>query len=113
MGLERFLQGEERVGGRQLRVTFEPPLRRVDPAAVLTLAGHDRRDQLRPPVVLDAVGVPGSALPRLVDSSGVAAETSADVMGAAVPIAGMCGDQQASLFGLGCREAVRPPPSGA
>jgi glycerol kinase len=44
-------------------------------------------------------------LPRVVDSSGVVAETDASIFGRAIPIAGIAGDQQAALFGQGCFDA--------
>jgi glycerol kinase len=50
--------------------------------------------------VCDAVGVPVGMLPRLVESSGPIGEASA-LPGAPV-IAGLVGDQQASLVGQGC-----------
>lgn len=43
--------------------------------------------------------------PRLVDTSGICAETSASVFGAKVPIAAIVADQQSALFGGG---AARP-----
>jgi glycerol kinase len=51
--------------------------------------------------LLDLFGIPGSLLPRLCPSSGVIAMTDPDCFGAAVPIAGVAGDQQAALFGQG------------
>jgi glycerol kinase len=48
---------------------------------------------------LDALRVPKSMLPRLVESSGVVGEASA--LPGAPPIAGIAGDQQASLIGQG------------
>ena len=53
---------------------------------------------------LAALGLDASVLPTLVDSSGEIARTTVEAFGAAVPLAGMAGDQQASLFGLGCIE---------
>ena len=53
--------------------------------------------------VLKALRVPESALPRLVDTSGVLGPASA--LDGAPPIAALVGDQQASLAGQGC---VRP-----
>jgi glycerol kinase len=53
--------------------------------------------------VLNALGVPHSALPDVVDSSGVVGEARA--LPGAPPIAGLLGDQQASLLGQAC---VRP-----
>jgi glycerol kinase len=46
--------------------------------------------------------VPEGVLPAIVPSSGVCAETDADMFGAPLPIAGIAGDQQAALFGQGC-----------
>ncbi|EDY83777.1 FGGY family of carbohydrate kinase, C-terminal domain protein [Verrucomicrobiia bacterium DG1235] len=55
--------------------------------------------------LLNLFGVPDSALPRIVDSSGELAETSAEVSGGVrVKIAGIAGDQQAALFGQLCFE---------
>jgi glycerol kinase len=49
---------------------------------------------------LDALRIPSSVLPTIVDSSGVAGTASA--LPGAPPIAGLAGDQQASLVGQGC-----------
>jgi glycerol kinase len=49
------------------------------------------------------LGIPASMLPRLVDSSGPFATATA--LRGAPPLAGLAGDQQASLVGQGC---VRP-----
>ena len=46
-------------------------------------------------------------LPEVRDSSGVFGETDPDVLGAAVPIAGVAGDQQSALFGQRCVEPGR------
>jgi glycerol kinase len=46
-------------------------------------------------------GVPEVLLPTVVRSSGVIGSSSPEVLGASVPIAGICGDQQASLVGNG------------
>jgi len=59
------------------------------------------------PFLLDALGVPPAMLPEVRDSSGVFGETDPDVLGAAVPIAGVAGDQQSALFGQGCVEPGR------
>ena len=50
--------------------------------------------------LLNLLRVPRAVLPRIVPSSGVIAST--DIGGAAVPIAGIAGDQQAALFGQAC-----------
>lgn len=55
------------------------------------------------PHVLEGLRIPAGVLPRIVDSSGVVGEAVA--LAGAPPIAGMAGDQQASLVGQGC---VRP-----
>lgn len=46
--------------------------------------------------------VPRSLLPEVRSSSEVYGEASPEWLGAAVPVAGIAGDQQASLFGQGC-----------
>lgn len=53
--------------------------------------------------VLDVLRVPTSVLPEIVDSTGIVGEATA--LPGAPPIAGIAGDQQASLVGQGC---VRP-----
>jgi glycerol kinase len=53
--------------------------------------------------VLEALRIPERVLPEVVDSTGVVAEATA--LPGAPPIAGLAGDQQASLIGQGC---VRP-----
>ncbi|MEX0750798.1 MAG: glycerol kinase GlpK [Dehalococcoidia bacterium] len=55
--------------------------------------------------LLSELAIPRAILPRVVDSSGVVAETEASIFGRAIPIAGIAGDQQAALFGQGCFEA--------
>ncbi len=49
-----------------------------------------------------ALGVPRAMLPEVRPSSYPYVRTSAHVLGAEVPIAGIAGDQQASLFGQAC-----------
>jgi glycerol kinase len=46
--------------------------------------------------------VPEAVLPEVRPSSGSFGETTPDVLGAPVPIAGIAGDQQSALFGQGC-----------
>jgi len=46
--------------------------------------------------------VPPQVLPTVVDSSGVLGATAAHWLGAAIPIAGVAGDQQAATFGQAC-----------
>ena len=50
--------------------------------------------------VLEALRIPEAILPTVVDSSGVVAPATA--LDGAPPIAGIAGDQQASLMGQGC-----------
>ena len=52
------------------------------------------------PAVLTALRIPASTLPRVVDSTGVVG--AARALPGAPPIAGLAGDQQASLVGQGC-----------
>ncbi len=49
--------------------------------------------------------VPRELLPSVVDSSGVIGCCAPDLLGAAIPIAGIAGDQQAALFGQRCIRA--------
>ena len=50
--------------------------------------------------LLDLFGIPLHALPAVVDSSGMLAETYPDAFfGLSIPISGVAGDQQAALFG--------------
>jgi len=51
---------------------------------------------------LDALEIPRAVLPEIVDDSGIIATTSADVLGAEIPIAAAVADQSAALFGQGC-----------
>ncbi|MGD0997847.1 MAG: FGGY family carbohydrate kinase, partial [Thermoleophilia bacterium] len=52
--------------------------------------------------LLELFGVPRELLPAVVDTSGVVGETEPELFGAPLPIAALCGDQQAALFGQGC-----------
>lgn len=54
--------------------------------------------------LLEMFGVPRAMVPEVRDSSGVFGATSADLIAAEIPIAGMVGDQQSALFGQGCFE---------
>ena len=48
----------------------------------------------------DLFGVPASALPQVIDTHGTLAETA--VLGPAIPITAMIGDQQSATIGQGC-----------
>src|SRR5688572_12460219 len=52
--------------------------------------------------LLDLFGVPAAALPEIVDCAGDYGTTQADLLGAAVPICGMAGDQQAAAIEQAC-----------
>jgi len=70
-------------------------------AAVTGLVHHDASGW--DDAMLAGLNVPPSMLPRLVDSSGLIG--TADALPGAPPLAGMAGDQQASLVGQGCVRA--------
>ena len=55
--------------------------------------------------LLKLLHVPDSLLPAVYPSSHVFGETAAQHLGAAIPIAGMAGDQQSALFGQACFKA--------
>ncbi|NML42852.1 glycerol kinase GlpK [Ramlibacter sp. G-1-2-2] len=52
--------------------------------------------------LLKLLRIPRAVLPQVVASSGVMAESEPSLLGAALPIAGMAGDQQAATFGQAC-----------
>ena len=52
--------------------------------------------------LLALLRIPRSVLPQVLPSSGVMAETDADILGVSIPVAGCAGDQQAALFGQAC-----------
>jgi glycerol kinase len=54
--------------------------------------------------LLSLFGVPMAILPRVTDSSGEFGMTDPQVFGAAVPIRGIAGDQQAAVVGQACFE---------
>lgn len=70
-------------------------------AAVTGLIHHDASGWDE--TMLAGLNVPPSMLPRIVDSSGVMG--TADALPGSPPLAGMAGDQQASLVGQGCTRA--------
>jgi glycerol kinase len=53
----------------------------------------------------DLLGVPLSLLPQVMDCAADYGETAPELLGRAIPIRGVAGDQQAALMGQGC---VRP-----
>ena len=54
------------------------------------------------PDLLAAMAIPPSLLPRVQPSSSFFGEAHPDWLGAAIPIGGVAGDQQAALFGQAC-----------
>lgn len=54
------------------------------------------------PELLQALDIPAALLPGVRPSSALYGEVSADVLGAAIPIGGVAGDQQSALFGQAC-----------
>jgi len=55
--------------------------------------------------LLTALGIPRAMLPQVRSSSEIYGEADASLLGAAVPIAGVAGDQQAATFGQACFDA--------
>jgi len=52
--------------------------------------------------LLQALDIPANLLPGVKPSSALYGEVSADLLGAAIPIGGVAGDQQSALFGQAC-----------
>ena len=52
--------------------------------------------------LLALLDIPAALLPTVVPSSGIVAHCEASVLGVALPIAGIAGDQQAATFGQAC-----------
>ncbi len=52
--------------------------------------------------LLDLFELPRSILPDIIASSGMFGKTFAPLLGAAIPLAGIAGDQQAATFGQAC-----------
>jgi glycerol kinase len=63
---------------------------------------YDIHERAWSDTLLAELRIPRALLPEVRDSSGVFGEADASWLGAAIPIAGMAGDQQAALFGQGC-----------
>jgi glycerol kinase len=58
-------------------------------------------------LLLEELRIPRAMLPEVRDSSGHFGEIDPEWLGAAIPVAGIAGDQQAALFGQGCFEVGR------
>lgn len=52
--------------------------------------------------LLHALDIPASLLPSVKPSSALYGEINADLLGAAIPMGGVAGDQQSALFGQAC-----------
>ncbi len=52
--------------------------------------------------ILDLLDIPRQMLPTVQPSSGIYGHTDPDIFGVALPVSGVAGDQQASLFGQVC-----------
>ena len=57
------------------------------------------------PELLSLFSIPASMLPEICDNAHDFGETATDLLGAAIPIQGMIGDQQSALLGQGCIQA--------
>ena len=55
--------------------------------------------------MLKALNIPREVLPEVVDSSGVIGMLDPAILGRAIPVAALAGDQHSALFGQGCFEA--------
>jgi glycerol kinase len=72
----------------------------VTDASNAAVTGMVRADATWDAAILDALRIPESMLPAIVDSSGPSGEATA--LPGSPPITGIVGDQQASLIGQGC-----------
>ena len=52
--------------------------------------------------LLDALGIPSSLLPEVLDTGANYGSTTKEVFGAEIPVAAMVGDQQAAMIGQAC-----------
>lgn len=55
--------------------------------------------------LLNALNIPRAVLPEVVDSSGVIGMLDPEILGRAIPVAALAGDQHSALFGQGCFDA--------
>ena len=62
----------------------------------------DIHRQIWDPDLLELFDIPGSLLPEVLDCDADFGETDPEVLGAAVPVCGIAGDQQAATFGQAC-----------
>jgi glycerol kinase len=64
----------------------------------------DINAQIWDPDILKLLDISAEILPKVVESAGLVGETAPSLFGAAIPIAGVAGDQQAAAFGQACFE---------
>jgi len=57
------------------------------------------------PELMQALDIPAALMPEVKPSSALYGELRADLLGAAIPIGGVAGDQQSALFGQACFKA--------
>ncbi len=75
----------------------------TDPSNASRTMLYDIAAQRWDPELLNMLGVPERALPRIAPSAGELGMTRPEALhGHAVPVAGVAGDQQAALFGQAC-----------
>lgn len=65
----------------------------------------DLKAQAWSPEMLEMLNVPAALLPQVLDCAADYGSTSPELLGRAVPICGVAGDQQAALMGQGCVRA--------
>lgn len=66
---------------------------------------YDIERQIWDPELLKLLGIPASLLPEVRDSDSDFGATEAGILGRAIPIGGIAGDQQAATIGQACFEA--------
>jgi glycerol kinase len=101
---------EARAAGRLAFGTVESWLIfKLTGGAHLSDASNASRTSLLPldgarwdPALCDLFGVPSSALPEVTDSAGQLGTALPELLGRAIPITGVAGDQQAATIGQGC-----------
>ncbi len=62
----------------------------------------DIHKQAWAPDLLELIGVPAACLPQVLDCAADFGSLDPDILGAAIPIRGVAGDQQSALMGQGC-----------
>ena len=85
-----------RLSGGRLHLTDASNASRTMLFNIHTLAWDD--------TILNRLSIPRAVLPEVRPSSQVYGEAEPSLLGAAIPIAGMAGDQQAATFGQACFE---------